>query len=49
MSKNEKKKLFDKAWFKQVHEWFNIADNIALKPWKVEAALRVLNHIGAKR
>ena len=46
---NEKKKLFDKAWFKQVHEWVNIADNIALKPWKVEAALRVLHHIGAKR
>ena len=49
MSKQEKKKLFDKAWFKQVHEWVNIADNIALKPWKVEAALRVLQHIGAKR
>jgi len=49
MSKTEKKKMFDKAWFKQVHEWWLIADNIALKPWKVEAALRVLNHIGAKR
>jgi len=36
-------------WYRQVGEWWNIADNIALKPWKVEAALRVLKHIGAKR
>jgi hypothetical protein len=49
LSKQEKKKLFDKAWFKQVNEWANIADTMTLKPWKVDAALRVLQHIGAKK
>lgn len=49
LSKREKAKIFDRAWYKQVNEWWLIADNMALKPWKVEAALRVLNHIGAKR
>jgi uncharacterized CHY-type Zn-finger protein len=49
MSKQEKKKLFDKAWFKQVNEWANIAETMTIKPWKVDAALRVLQHIGKKR
>ena len=49
MSKNEKKRLFDKAWFKQVEEWHKVADNPLLKPWKVESAKAVLAHIGAKR
>jgi hypothetical protein len=48
-SKREKAKIFDMAWYKQVGEWWNIADTISTKPWKVEAALKVLQHIGAKR
>lgn len=49
LSKQEKKKLFDKAWFKQVNEWTNIAETMTIKPWKVDAAVKVLQHIGAKR
>lgn len=48
-SKKEKAKIFDTAWYKQVGEWWAIADTISTKPWKVEAALKVLQHIGAKR
>jgi hypothetical protein len=49
LSKKEKAKLFDNSWYRQVGEWWAIADTISTKPWKVEAALRVLQHIGAKR
>ena len=46
-SKREKAKLFDEAWYRQVQEWHKIAENPLLRPWKVEAATRVLKHIGA--
>jgi hypothetical protein len=49
MSKQKKAKIFDEAWYKQVGEWHKIADNPLLKPWRKEAAERVLKHIGAKR
>jgi len=49
MSKREKAKAFDSAWYRQVNEWWNIADTISQKPWRKEAAERVLAHIGAKR
>jgi hypothetical protein len=48
-SKREKAKIFDRAWYRQVNEWHDIADTISQKPWRKEAAERVLAHIGAKR
>jgi len=49
LSKKQKAKLFDESWYKQVGAWWEIADNPLLKPWRVEAAKRVLAYIGAKR
>ena len=49
MTKRQRAKLFDEAWYRQVQEWHDIADNPCLKPWKVEAARKVLEHIGAPR
>lgn len=48
-TRRKKFKLWDEAWYRQVDEWWKIADNPALKPWKVEAAKRVLAYIGAKK
>ena len=47
--KRKKAKLFDEAWYRQVQEWHKLADNPTIKPWRREAARRVLEHIGAKR
>ena len=47
LTKRQKAKIFDEAWYKQVGEWHKIAENPLLKPWKVEAATKVLKHIGA--
>jgi hypothetical protein len=49
MTKRQKAKIFDGGWYRQVQEWHKIADNPLLKPWKVDAAERVLKHIGAKK
>lgn len=49
LSKRQKAKIFDEAWYRQVQEWHKIADNQLLKPWRKDAAERVLKHIGAKR
>ena len=49
LSKRQKAKIFDEGWYRQVHEWHKIADNPLLKPWRKEAAERVLKHIGAPR
>ena len=45
-SKEEKEKVWDDAYFRQILEWLKISRNIALKPWKVEAAIEVLIHMG---
>ena len=37
---------FQAAHLLQVAEWHKIANNIATRPWKVEAARNVLNHLG---
>jgi hypothetical protein len=47
MTKKQKAKIFDNSWYAQVQEWHKIHQNPLLKPWKVEAAERVLKHIGA--
>ena len=48
-SKKEKAKIFDDAWYRQVQEWNKLADSPTIKPWRREAARKVLEHIGAKR
>jgi hypothetical protein len=45
-TKEKKKRLWDAAHHRQIEEWIKIADNICLKPWKVEAARKVLDHLG---
>ena len=45
-SKEEKEKVWDDAYFRQILEWLKISRSIALKPWKVEAAREVLIHLG---
>ena len=47
-TKRQKAKIFDEAWYRQVQEWHKIADNPLLRPWKVEAAKRVIRHIEGK-
>lgn len=47
MDKKAKAKLFDKAWKLQVEEWHKIAESLTIKPWRREAAINVLTHIGA--
>lgn len=49
LSKRQKAKIFDDAWYRQVGEWHKIADTFTIKPWKKEAAERVLKHIGARK
>jgi hypothetical protein len=46
-SRKKKFKIFNEAWYKQVGEWHKIAQNPTIKPWRKEAAERVLKHIGA--
>ena len=45
-SREEKEAAFQAAHLLQVAEWHKIANNIATRPWKVEAARNVLNHLG---
>jgi hypothetical protein len=44
-SKEEKEEAFQAAHLLQVAEWHKIANNIATRPWKVEAARAVLKHL----
>jgi hypothetical protein len=37
---------FQKAYNRQLHAWMDFADNITIKPWRREAARRVLTHLG---
>lgn len=48
MEYEERQDAFADAYIRQVHEWAKIASNPCLKPWKVEAARRVLEHLGVK-
>lgn len=45
-TKEKKQKAWDAAYHRQIEEWVKIAENICLKPWRVEAARKVLDHIG---
>ena len=45
-TKEEKEEAFQAAHIRQIEEWHKIANNIATRPWKVEAARNVLNHLG---
>jgi hypothetical protein len=49
LSKRKKAKIFDEAWYRQVQEWHRVADEFTMRPWKVEAARKVLVHIGARK
>jgi hypothetical protein len=44
--KKEKQRVWDAAYARQIEEWIKIAENICLKPWRVEAARKVLDHLG---
>ena len=44
-SREEKNDLFYEALLRQIEEWRKIATNPALRPWKVEAARQVLDHL----
>lgn len=46
MDYDERQAAFEDAYIRQVHEWAKIAANPCLKPWRVEAARRVLEHLG---
>ena len=45
LTRQEKEKIFYPALLRQLEEWRKIATNPALKPWKVEAARNVLEHM----
>jgi len=42
----QKNKIWNAAYQRQIEEWVKIAENICLKPWRVEAARKVLDHLG---
>jgi hypothetical protein len=42
----EKEKAFENAFVRQLHAWADIAYSPTMKPWKVEAARRVLAYLG---
>lgn len=42
----DRQKAFETAHVWQIDEWLKIAQNPCLKPWRVEAARKVLDHIG---
>ena len=44
--RDDRKKAFADAYSRQLHEWLKIAQNPCLKPWRVEAARQVLDHLG---
>jgi hypothetical protein len=37
---------FQEAYNRQLHAWMDLADNITIRPWRREAARRVLTHLG---
>lgn len=41
-----RQEAFEDAYGRQVEEWAKIASNPCLKPWRVEAARKVLDYLG---
>lgn len=48
MEYEERQEAFEEAYDRQVDEWLKIAQNPCLKPWRVNAARRVLEHLGVQ-
>jgi hypothetical protein len=48
MEYEERQEAFEDAYVRQVQAWAKIASNPCLRPWKVEAAQRVLDHLGVQ-
>lgn len=46
MEYEERQEAFEQAYDRQMEEWLKIAQNPCLKPWRVNAARRVLEHLG---
>ena len=46
MEYEERQDAFSDAYIRQVQEWLKAAKNPCLKPWKVNAARNVLQHLG---
>lgn len=45
MDYEDRQTAFKDAYSRQVEEWLKIAQNPCLKPWRVEAARQVLDHL----
>ena len=46
MEYEEKQKVFSDAFERQIQEWIKVAQTPTIRPWKVEAARKVLDHLG---
>ena len=46
MDYEDKQEVFKQAYTRQIDEWIKIAQNPCLKPWRVDAARHVLDHLG---
>jgi hypothetical protein len=42
----ERQEAFEDSYSRQVNEWIKMSQNPCIKPWRREAAQRVLDHIG---
>lgn len=42
----ERKEAFALSYNRQIDEWIKVAQSPTMRPWKVEAARKVLAHIG---
>lgn len=48
MTYEEKQEVFRESHILQIYEWIKIAQNPCLRPWKVDAAKQVLDHLGVR-
>ena len=48
MDYEDRQKAFKDAFERQIQEWIKVAQTPTIKPWKVEAARKVLDHLGVK-
>ena len=46
MDYEERQEAFQDAYTRQIQEWIKIAQSPTMRPWKIEAAKRVLDHLG---
>jgi len=46
MDYEERQEAFQHAYTRQIQEWIKIAQSPTMRPWKIEAAKRVLDHLG---